>query len=51
VLQNATFIEEANAVISSWQTADDLVSWFYEHSQETQNMTNEQLEQYTETLE
>ena len=51
VLDNATYINEANAVINSWQTADDLISWFYEHSQEVQNMTNEQLEQYTEELE
>lgn len=50
VLDNATYIEEANAVISSWQTADEMVSWFYEHSQDVQNMTNEQLIQYSETL-
>ena len=51
VLDNATYIEEANAVINSWQTADDLISWFYEHSQEVQSMTNEQLEAYNEELE
>ena len=51
VLNNATFIEEANAVINSWQTADDLISWFMEHGTEVQNMTNEQLDKYAEELE
>lgn len=51
VLDNATFIEEANAVINSWQTADDLIGWFMEHGAEAQNMTNEQLEKYAEELE
>ena len=50
VLQNANFIEEANAVISSWQTADDLISWFMEHSAEVENMTQEQLKKYQEEL-
>lgn len=50
VLQNATFIEEANAVISSWQTADELVTWFMEHSVEVETMTQEQLEVYSEEL-
>lgn len=50
VLSNATFIEEANAVISSWQTADDLISWFMEHSTEVNTMTQEQLEKYSEEL-
>lgn len=50
VLNNAVYIEEANAVISSWQTADDLISWFYEHSTEVETMTQEQLINYSEEL-
>ena len=51
VLDNASYIEEANAVINSWQTAEELINWFMEHNEKTQEMTTEQLEKYSEELE
>ena len=50
VLKNATYIEEANAIIKSWGTADEMIGWFMEHNQKTQEMTAEQLEKYSEEL-
>lgn len=50
VLKNATYIEEANAIIQSWGTADEMIGWFIDHNQKTQEMTAEQLEKYSEEL-
>jgi hypothetical protein len=35
VLNNAVYIEEANAIIQSWGTADEMIGWFIDHNQKT----------------
>lgn len=50
VLNNAVYIEEANAIIQSWGTADEMIGWFIDHNQKTQEMTAEQLEKYSDEL-
>ncbi len=51
LLENSNYIEEANAIITSWATADDMIEWFYNNNLEVQDMTQAQLEEYTEELE
>lgn len=48
VLDNAVLVQEANAIIDSWNSADDAVAWFYENTKDLSEMSVAKLEEETE---
>lgn len=49
VLDNAALVQEANAIIEGWNSADDAVAWFYENTANLSEMSVARLEQETES--
>lgn len=51
VLDNANLIEEANQIISSWESFGDMFEWFLNNNSELEGASVEKIEQYQIELE
>ena len=51
VLDNANLVEEANQIISSWESFEDMFEWFLNNNSELEGASVEKIEQYQIELE
>lgn len=48
LLENANLVQEANAIMQSWKSIDDLMSWMYEHTEGIENMSDAAIEKLSD---
>lgn len=48
LLENSNLIQEANAIMQSWKSIDDLMSWMYEHTEGIENMSDAAIEKLSD---
>ena len=48
LLENANYIAEANSLLQSWKTVDEMRDWMWEHTVDIDKMSDEAVEKLTE---
>lgn len=48
ILDNANLVQEANAIINSWKSMDEMTQWMWEHTEGIEKMSDEAVEKLTE---
>lgn len=48
LLENSNYIAEANSLLQSWKTVDDMRNWMWEHTTDMDKMSDQAVEKLTE---
>jgi hypothetical protein len=47
-IENSNYIAEANSLLQSWKTVDEMRDWMWAHTQDIDQMSDEAVEKLTE---
>ena len=51
IVENTNLVAEANAIMQSWKSLDDMRAWMYEHTENIENMSDAAVEKLSDDWE